>query len=223
MELSKSYTDLWKRVSLAEAELYLNEDNGEYCFASKARQKEALDYINRAYDILRNILRECYVPHCTFEEGYGYNKCKLYSLYSDAPLDLHQIRLKKHYYLFITPTTNDATNAIILEKLVNKRNDFKNIAIVKPRPKNKKEQEVSEKVIKTFEEMFKLRKAQYDRALDVGKHFNYLPVYAKPHRVTNEYGTTFTRCFYYLRGELTPLNIIMAAAQKLEADKKGEV
>ena len=220
--LRKRYDRLWKYVGDAEKELYFNDDLGEYCFANKARQKEALGYLNRAYSTLREILRICYEPHCTFVEGYGYNKCELYGMYYDVPFDLHQIRLKKHYYIFITPTTNDATNSIILEKLVNKRNDFKNIEIVKPRPKSKKEQEVSEKVIKTFEEMFKLRKAQYDRALDVGKHFNYLPVYIKPHRVTNEYGTTFTRCFYYLRGELTPLNIIMAAAQKLESDKKGE-
>ena len=223
-ELSKRrYDRLWKYVGNAEKELYFNDDLGEYCFANKARQKEALGYLNRAYEMLTNILRECYVPHCTFEEGFGYNMCELYAIYNDVPFDLHQIRLEKHYDAFKTPTTNDATNAIILEKLVNKRNDFKNIAVVKPRPKNKKEQEVSEKVIKTFEEMFKLRKAQYDRALDVGKHFNYLPVHIKPHRVTNEYGTTFTRCFYYLSGVLTPLNIIMAAAQKLEADKKGEV
>lgn len=219
---TKSYARFWDYLDHAGKELYYNEDSNSYCFANQSRKKDALDYINRAYSILVSILRECYVPHCNWSDETGYFKCKVYSKYSDAPMSLHQVRLEKHYDIFVTPNSGNTKNAKLLQQLVLKRNLYKNdIEVVKPRPKTQKEQEISDKVIKTFEEMFKLRKAQFDRAIEVGKHFNYLPVYAKPHRVTNEYGTTFTRCFYYLHGNLTPLNILVAAAQKLEDDKKG--
>jgi hypothetical protein len=43
-----------------------------------------------------------------------------------------------------------------------------------------------------------------------------------PHHVTNQFGTSFIRCFYYLDGKMTPLNIIMAAAGQLEREKEKQ-
>jgi hypothetical protein len=39
--------------------------------------------------------------------------------------------------------------------------------------------------------------------------------------VTNQYGHTFLRTFYFLAGVMTPLNVIIAAAEELERRKKA--
>jgi hypothetical protein len=58
-------------------------------------------------------------------------------------------------------------------------------------------------------------------AIVLGTIFNGLPVQAHTHQVTNQYGTTFLRTFYYLFGDLTPLNIIIAAAEELARREKA--
>jgi hypothetical protein len=70
--------------------------------------------------------------------------------------------------------------------------------------------------------LLEMRTAQYNRAIDLGRLFNYLPVSVTPHYVTNQYNTSFIRCFYYLNGKMTPLNIIMAAAGQLEREKEKQ-
>ena len=93
--------------------------------------------------------------------------------------------------------------------------------IVKPQPKNSEVEKKQKQVIETVTDMIKRRTAQYHEAVELGKLFGGLPVSVTPHLVTNEYNTTFTRCFYYLNGKFTSLAVILAAASKLEEEKVG--
>jgi hypothetical protein len=97
---------------------------------------------------------------------------------------------------------------------------FKFIEVVKPAPKNDAVERKAAEVTNEVKNLFETRMAQYNRAIDLGRLFNYLPVSVTPHHVTNQFGTSFIRCFYYLDGKMTPLNIIMAAAGQLEREKE---
>ena len=130
------------------------------------------------------------------------------------PHDLFQIR-EKHMRLFDKSFHEDLT------RLVSLRGDFKNIEVVKPQPKNSELDKKQKQVIETVTDMIKRKTAQYHQAVELGRLFGGLPVSVTPHLVTNEYNTTFTRCFYYLNGKFTSLGVILAAAAKLEAEKVG--
>ena len=68
----------------------------------------------------------------------------------------------------------------------------------------------------------KLRQEQYNNALRLHDIFGGLPVHANVHYVTNQHGTTFLRAFYYLNGTLTPLSIIIAAAEAKALEAEGK-
>ena len=171
-------------------------------FAAKAHQKEAQSLLNAAYYNIRELNRE-FARTLSRED------------YFSIPFDLYQIR-EKHMRLFHNIFHSDIT------KLLSLRNNFKNIEVVKHnKPKNSEEEKKQKQVIETVTSMIKRRTAQYHEAVELGRLFGGLPVSVTPHLVTNEYNTTFTRCFYYLDGKLTSLAVIMAAFQKLEAEKVG--
>jgi membrane-associated HD superfamily phosphohydrolase len=65
------------------------------------------------------------------------------------------------------------------------------------------------------------RKAQFVEGLEIARMFNGLPVSVNAHWVHGHKGTNFIRYFFYLAGELTPLNMIMAIAQAHEAEKEA--
>lgn len=180
--------------------LAMGQVQDDQTFAAKSHQKEALGYLNRAYETIRENNRE-YV----YTSGF--------SIW-DIPFDLHQIRTK-HLHLFSEDQGHD------LDKLVELRALLKELPVVKPAPKNdrvtSKQNEVTEVVV----DLIKRRMAQYHEAVELGRLFGGLPVSVTPHQVTNEYNTTFTRCFYYLAGKFTPLSVIMAAADKLAREKEN--
>jgi len=74
-------------------------------------------------------------------------------------------------------------------------------------------------VTETVVDLIKRREAQYHEAVDLGRLFGGYPVSVTPHLVTNEYGTTFTRCFYYWAGKFTPLQVILGAIDTLKAER----
>jgi hypothetical protein len=168
-------------------------------FAAKAHQKEALDYLNRAYSLVRE----------QNNSGNTYENCW------DIPFDLHQIR-NRHLKLFSN------FNRVAVGELVSLRAILKFIEVVKPAPKNDAVERKAAEVTKEVKNLLEMRTAQYNRAIDLGRLFNYLPVSVTPHHVTNQYNTSFIRCFYYLNGKMTPLNIIMAAAGQLEREKEKQ-
>ena len=97
---------------------------------------------------------------------------------------------------------------------------LKLIPVVKPEPKSDRITAKQAEVTATVVDMIKRRTAQYHEAVELGRLFGGLNVSATPHLVTNEFNTTFTRCFYYLNGKFTPLSVIMAAADTLAREKE---
>jgi hypothetical protein len=108
-----------------------------------------------------------------------------------------------------------------LTDLITFRVLLKELEVVKPAPKSDRITAKQAEVTETVVDLIERRMAQYHEAVELGRLFGGLPVSVTPHQVTNEYNTTFTRCFYYLAGKFTPLSVIMAAADKLAREKEN--
>jgi hypothetical protein len=180
--------------------LAMGQVQDDQTFAAKAHQKEALGYLNGGYDMIRENNRE-FLRSLTEEKYWA------------IPLDLHQIR-DKHTHLF------DEVHHANLSELVDLRVLLKLIPVVKPEPKSDRITAKQAEVTATVVDMIKRRTAQYHEAVELGRLFGGLNVSVTPHLVTNEFNTTFTRCFYYLNGKFTPLSVIMAAADTLAREKE---
>ena len=180
--------------------LAMGQVQDDQTFAAKAHQKEALGYLNGGYDMIRENNRE-FLRSLTEEKYWA------------IPLDLHQIR-DKHTHLF------DEVHHANLNELVTLRVLLKLIPVVKPEPKSDRITAKQAEVTATVVDMIKRRTAQYHEAVELGRLFGGLNVSVTPHLVTNEFNTTFTRCFYFLEGKFTPLSVIMAAADTLAREKE---
>lgn len=176
----------------------LDELQDDNTFTAKAHQKRAFENLGHAYDLLVD-------ENKTFYQNSGN--------WWDIPLSLYQIR-DKHFKFF------EEKHHENLRRLVTLRAMFKDTPIVKPAPKSDKVTKKQNEVLETVVEMIARQKARYYEVLEVGRLFGGLNVTVIPHQVTNQYGTTFTRCFYYLDDKVTALNIICAALAKLELEKQ---
>jgi len=180
-------------------ELAMGKIQDDQTFAAKSHQKEALSYLNSGYEMLR-------------KKNAEYIYASGFSIW-DVPFDLHQIR-DKHFRLFDEAHHADLTDLITFRVLL------KELEVVKPAPKTDRITAKQAEVTETVVDLIERRMAQYHEAVELGRLFGGLPVSVTPHQVTNEYNTTFTRCFYYLAGKFTPLSVIMAAADKLAREKE---
>ena len=178
----------------------INMTQEDQTFAAKSHQKEALGELNSGYEMLR-------------KKNAEYIYASGFSIW-DVPFDLHQIR-DKHFRLFDEAHHADLTDLITFRVLL------KELEVVKPAPKSDRITAKQAEVTETVVDLIERRMAQYHEAVELGRLFGGLPVSVTPHQVTNEYNTTFTRCFYYLAGKFTPLSVIMAAADKLAREKEG--
>jgi len=181
--------------------LAMGQVQDDQTFAAKAHQKEALGYLNRGYDMIRKNNFRFSIDSLSSEDYYA------------IPNDLHQVR-EKHNRLF------DEIYHANLNELVTLRVLLKLIPVVKPEPKSDRITAKQAEVTATVVDMIKRRTAQYHEAVELGRLFGGLNVSVTPHLVTNEFNTTFTRCFYYLNGKFTPLSVIMAAADTLAREKE---
>ncbi len=171
-------------------------------FAAKSHKKDALSLLNRAYEVIT-------------EKNFSFGRENLSREdFFSIPFDLHLIR-EKHKVLFDTPFHKD------LQELVELRVLLKLLDVVKPAPKTERITAKQAEVTKTVMDLIDRRMAQYHEAVEMGRLFGGLNVSVTPHQVTNEYNTTFTRCFYFLDGKFTPLQVIMAALDTLAAEKKA--
>ena len=171
-------------------------------FAAKAHQKEAMSILNAGFSMIRENNFRFSIDNLSRED------CWL------IPFDLHQIR-DKHFRLFDEAHHADLTDLITFRVLL------KELEVVKPAPKSDRITAKQAEVTETVVDLIERRMAQYHEAVELGRLFGGLPVSVTPHQVTNEYNTTFTRCFYYLAGKFTPLSVIMAAADKLAREKEN--
>ena len=179
----------------------INMTQEDQTFAAKSHQKEALGELNSGYQMLRENNFQFSIDSLSREDYFA------------IPFDLHQIR-DKHFRLFDESHHADLTDLITFRVLL------KELEVVKPAPKSDRIIAKQAEVTETVVDLIERRMAQYHEAVELGRLFGGLPVSVTPHQVTNEYNTTFTRCFYYLAGKFTPLSVIMAAADKLAREKE---
>ncbi len=162
-------------------------------FTSKSKQKDALDYLNRAYDCLRDTkVRKGTTPQERWLES------------RDLPMSLHQVK-EKHKTVF----QNLSINCDLVYKLVEYRNQFKEFDIVKPTKKN--DLSTTIKIIndtvgysKEYPNESK-RNLEHYIGKDLWKRVNYTW-----HFVTNSQGTKFIRVFWFLDGNFTKLSKILS-------------
>jgi hypothetical protein len=95
-------------------------------------------------------------------------------------------------------------------------------AEILPVPAKPESEARAEVVRKSVVDMMEARKAQYVHALELGRLFGGLPVSVNAHWVHGHKGARFVRHFFYLYGRLTPLNLIIAAAEQLEREKEAK-
>ena len=178
-------------------------------FHSQAAKKRATDYLNRAYDLIKSqmqdeILEQRKASPEQFEA--------LTDLYYSVP-DLHHWK-EKHDTLF----SGYPLHVEQIKMFIELRGAIKVAEIITvERPEIEVKAEL---VRKTIAEEMALRKQQYIENLDLAKLFNGLSVSVNAHYVNHHKGTVYTRYFFYLRGKLTSLNMIMAVAYAFENDAK---
>jgi hypothetical protein len=190
-------------------------------FATKSAQKDALDSLNRAFDAFRDLFFEdvrAVAPHQhalgELNEQQSRERWDHFEAH-DLPFSLHQVRDR---HIGIIAGFKGEGEATTVRDLIALRAAIKSAAII---PVERKEDAAVVAVRAQIEDLIALRKAQYGRALELGELFGGLPVSTNWHYVQNQYGTVFPRCFFYLAGKLTPLNVLVAASQELERRKAG--
>ncbi|WP_145903744.1 hypothetical protein [Roseibium aggregatum] len=194
------------------------EEMIEAGFASKAAQKRALENLNRAYGYIHDLHHDglCKnAPHNGAEQWTQemHQERGEFFAANETPFDLHQVREKKHAAIFgdFWQQVSDLMNLRDLAKATPINAPVKDEA-------KAKEEEIRASVVMTLEE----RKERFLHNLDVARMFNGLPVTVTAHYVTNEYGTTFVRHFFYFNGKLTRLAEIIAIAGILKDEREGK-
>jgi hypothetical protein len=179
-------------------------------FTSKSGQKAAAADVTRAYEMVRREVMDelLALPR---DAGEWQNPAAA-DLYWDFPSYPHQWRAKHAAQLLDVLPGREATVAQIAG-LVDLRAAILATPVVPVERKLDGQREAAVQV--SIRDLMARRREQYNRALDLAELFGGLQVSANVHLVTNEHGTTFLRAFFYLRGQFTPLNVILAAADEL--------
>tara|TARA_R100001015_G_C4478979_1_gene60084 strand:+ start:38 stop:592 length:555 start_codon:yes stop_codon:yes gene_type:complete len=163
-------------------------------FTSKAQQKDALDYLNRAYDCLRDTkVRKGSTPQERWLEIL------------DLPTFLHHVK-EKHRTVF----QNLSIDCDLVYKLVEYRNEFKNYEVIKLSKKNHQLITLMEIINHT---VTKANKNSNEVEVDL-KHYLGKDLWKRVshtwHFVTNSQGTKFIRVFWFLDGNFTKLSKILS-------------
>lgn len=201
-------------------ETYVAEATAAYeaGFTSKAGQKRAFEALGRAYSILRDRAHDAICKAAPFNRldrdltASEWETRGAYFAARDMPFDLHNVRARH-----IDLMAQYGVEAAEVTQLVELRAAIKAAPVVKIERSTETERVV--KVREGILDMMKRRGEQYNRALAVADIFNGLPVHANVHLCVNEHGTQYVRAFFYLAGEFTPLNVILAAADELARRK----
>ena len=187
-------------------------------FSSKAAQKNALDYVSRAYDMLYNETHMAWIAHSLEATEATSNNLVANDNYSqmvilhDLPFSLHHLSEKKHN----TEANTCGSEWSKFADLKALRDLIKAEEIVKVEPAEKPLADLKARVEKSMVDVFEADKSSYIYGLKLAKIFGDLPVTMNVHYVTNQFGATFPRAFYYMAGKLTKLNIILAVMQATE-------
>jgi seryl-tRNA synthetase len=195
------------------ANFYIDRANAKFeaGFTTLSARKEALSDLNRAHDVLTEQIKKLVldIPHAERTDAQNV-------VYWDALTDLHNWK-PKHSKMVNDVFPEAEAITLQIEDLAALRLTIKNAEVVRV---ERATSEKAEKVYVAIRDIMEKRKAQYARGLDLHDLFNGLPVHANVHYVVNQFGTRFIRAFYYMYGELTPLNIICAVLDAKDPKKQ---
>jgi hypothetical protein len=182
-------------------------------FSSKSAAKSASDDVTRAYEALR---RELHDACLDLGRGDAMPEAA-HIVYWDVPSYPHQFKAK--HGDMIRAAFGDRFDDLIASafELVALRDAIKAAPIAPPMKSEAKAMET--RIVESIRDRMARLNVRYLEAIDlcelVGDEcFRMKGLSANSHYVTNDRGTTFLRTFYYLNGKLTPLNLIIAAAQE---------
>lgn len=187
-------------------------------FTTLSAQKDALADLNSAYERLRDVMMQaCLAAY----RGGGTDARQpvLDALYWGLPSHPHQWRAKHAQLARDAFGTQFDTEIERVEQVVELRAAIKAAEIIRAERKNTELDERVATVRESLADLMQRRGEQYAHAVKLGEVFGKMPVTANTHWVINEHGHGFWRTFWYLDGELTPLNVLVAAHQELERRK----
>lgn len=209
--------------NVAKAHRYMTEatqllDAG---FCTKSAQKRSLECLNRAYDATRDIVHNLAIEIAR-DNNLGREKDDTtWGAYLDElrqydmPFNLHEVR--DRHLAAVDPIAPGSVQ--IVRELLDMRQLVKDTPVVpKPRDDTKKRVEA---IRLDLMEIIAKRREQYVEALDMARHFGGLPVSCNVHWVRHEQGTMFLRHYFYLRGKLTPLQVLLAAADTYAREQEA--
>ncbi|RWX72563.1 hypothetical protein [Mesorhizobium sp. M2A.F.Ca.ET.039.01.1.1] len=184
-------------------------------FLSMAAKKRATDDLSRAYEAVRDQITSAILrdrgPMTTAPTE---EETRLTDLYYSIPFDLHQVRDRHFEALAAYPAFEIVRDFIAMRAAIK-------AAPIAPAPVKPEIEVKAEKVRRSIIEEMQRHKQQYVRGLEVARLFGGLPVSVNAHWVNGHKGAVFLRHFFYLRGELTPLNTIIAIAETIEREQEG--
>jgi hypothetical protein len=170
-------------------------------FTSKAQQKDALDYLNRAYDCLVDTrVHKSSSPQERWLERY------------DLPSFLHHVKdVEKHRAVF----QNLSIDCDLVYKLVEYRNQYKNFDIVKPTTKYDKNTALNTgHMVQLINDTVGYSKEYPNESQRNLEHYIGKDLWKRVsytwHFVTNSQGTKFIRVFWFLDGNFTKLSKILS-------------
>lgn len=190
-------------------EFYVNQANEKFeaGFTTMAAQKQALQDLGRAYEILTQEIQDLYlsIPRAERTEAQD-------NVYWGLANYLNNWK-PKHTSLVLNVFPQAEIFTSQIETLAELRETIKSAEIVKvERIANPKIATVT----KTIHDMVALRKEQFQTGMKLCEVFGNLPVSINWHYVTNQHGTSFIRVFYFMANKLTPLNMILAVLEEQE-------
>tara|TARA_R110000744_G_scaffold167098_1_gene284441 strand:- start:25 stop:714 length:690 start_codon:yes stop_codon:yes gene_type:complete len=189
-------------------------------FNSKASKKRCLEKLSYAFE---NIVGGISGGYST-ERMYDQKISRELELYWAVPHNLFQWSAKKikmHTDFYNEGNSANGERMIDCIKIANKLAELR-VAVKETEivPPIKSEEKIKkQKIEKTIEEIMERHNVKFLEAYSLTEELFPLlglQIYVNSHWVTNQFGTTFIRNFFYLNDKLTALHTIMAVAQKHE-------
>lgn len=186
-------------------------------FNSKAKQKQATDYLNRAAEHAAAAFRRVLIDSGRLHSEDGVETKEHQAYWFNFDLHLWNAK-RKTQLLELYPAAEEF--ALQMDDLAALRAQVKAAEIAPLPPKGEDERVV--RVMTSIKELMERRQQQYARGLELHDLFNGLVVHANVHMVCNQFGTVFPRTYFYMFGTLTPLQVILAVAQKKAEEAEGK-
>lgn len=208
-----------KNADRIESNITKAIESFEAGFKSESARKRAQTHVSQAYELIRSDAHNQTIDagRVAFPEAMNGNDEQFreyieFMTAHDIPSELHQIRDRHHAFF-------DAEQQAILPRLIELRSAIKTAPTIKVEadPMDAKVIEIRT----TLAEEMEARQARFLTAYDMTKHFG-MSVSVSAHWVTHQKGTEFIRHFFYLNGNLTALNTIIAIADTLKRESEGK-